>query len=70
MWKLIKYKPMEEKQTTTDETITQNGEELAQVIYLDMKEKGIIYELTKDGETYISIQTSENVFIVDKNIKE
>lgn len=61
---------MEEKQTTTDETITQNGEELAQVIYLDMKEKGIIYELTKDGETYISIQTSENVFIVDKNIKE
>ena len=58
---------MKKKNNPAKETEAQTGEELAQSIYADMKSKGLIDELTNDGETHIIIQTSEGMFMGEVN---
>lgn len=56
---------MKEKNIQANESEAGSGEELAQSIFEDMKAKGLIDEMTEDGETHIVIQTSKGTFIGD-----
>jgi len=65
--RLLKPIPMKKKKNPAPKNEIQTGEELVQSIYADMKSKGLIDELTNDGETHIIIQTSEGTFMGEVN---